>query len=58
LDIKERLLDERHPDTAIALNNVAGMLQAQGAPQFAMEHVSATLGMWSHAVLPLHVTMH
>jgi hypothetical protein len=31
LDIKERVLGERHPGTAVSLGNLAGLLMAQGA---------------------------
>jgi hypothetical protein len=57
LDINERVLGERHPGTAVSLNNLAELLRAQGAPPRAMRHVSGTLGIRSHAVLPLHVTV-
>jgi hypothetical protein len=58
LDIIERVRGENHPDTAASLNNLAGLLRAQRAPLCAMGHDSDALGMWSHAVLPLQVTMY
>ncbi len=45
------------PGTATSLNNLAGLLVAQGAPLCGIWHVSGTLGMWPHALLPLHDTV-
>jgi hypothetical protein len=58
LDIAEHKLGDNHSFTATVLNNLAEVLQAQGAPLYAIGRVSATLGMWSHAVLPSQLTMH
>jgi hypothetical protein len=57
LNIFEKVLGEHHLSTAASLNNLAGFLEAQGAPLCAMRRVSAALGMRLHAALPLQVTV-
>jgi hypothetical protein len=57
VDIRERVQGEHHPSTAATLNDLAGLLQAQGARLHAMQNVSATLGLQSNAELLLQVSV-
>ncbi len=57
LDICERMLGSHHSYVATSLGNLADLLMVQGAPLCAMRHINGTLGMCSHAVLPLHGTV-
>ncbi|WP_200867669.1 tetratricopeptide repeat protein [Acidithiobacillus thiooxidans] len=54
LEVREKVLGQEHPDTATSLNNLAGLLQAQGKLTEAEPLFRRTLEIQEKALGPEH----